>query len=102
MIFPQELLEVFPTLRPCSLFGLRNCSNAGEILVDLPVEFLPIRDDNECPVPPHLAQDLLRKKHHGEAFAAPLCVPEDAEPSLVLPDLVRGFDRPVYAEVLVV
>ena len=74
----------------------------GEVLVDLPVQFLPVGDDHKGPVARHLAQHLLGEEHHRDALAAALGVPEHAQLALPLPDVGQGLQRVVDAQVLVV
>ena len=56
--------------------GLAHRANVFERLGDLIVELYSVGDDHKGPVAGQLAQDLLRKEHHREALAAPLCLPE--------------------------
>ena len=50
-----------------------------EILVNLVVQILPVRDDEEGEVAGDLLLHLAREKHHGEGFAGALGVPEHAQ-----------------------
>ena len=54
-------------------------SAGGESTVDLVVEICAVGDDDEGPVPRNLAEDFLGEEDHGEALAAALGVPKDAE-----------------------
>ena len=56
----------------------------ANVLVDLVVQLLPVRDDQKGPVAGQLAQHLLGEEDHRVAFAAALGMPEDAQPALVL------------------
>ena len=71
---------------------------AGECLVDLLVELIAIGHDHEGPVARDLAQHLLREEDHRVALAAALCMPENAEPTLVLAYCVHRLNSAVYAE----
>ena len=75
-------------LRLTVLDVLRQCSNRGKSARDLFVEFLAVRDDDEGPVATEPTQHLLCEHHHRQALAAALRVPEDAEASPVLANLV--------------
>lgn len=78
-------------------------AGVGEVLVELVVELLAVRDLDEGPVARQLAQDLLREPQVGERLAAPLRVPEHAELRALLgPRRVERLDRVVDPQVLVV
>jgi len=57
----------------------RDYSGICKGLVDLVIQFLPVGNNDECPVARHLPQYLLREKDHGNGLAAPLRMPEYAE-----------------------
>ena len=70
------------------------------------VEVLAVGDDDERPVPRHLAEHLLREEEHRHRLARALGVPEDAELAPLLrrgvPQLLHPGEGVVDTEVLVV
>ena len=95
----KQLLQM---LAAVGLALLGDGPRVAEVLVDLVVEVVPVGDDEERPVAGHLPQHLLREEDHRKALAAPLRVPEDAQPALVGLDLLQSGDGVVHAEELVV
>ena len=85
VILGEEAAQVFRILR--SAMALRNYPGAGKSLVDLLIQFLPVGNDNKCPVARHLPQDLLGKENHGDGFTASLRMPEHSETAFTAPDL---------------
>src|SRR6185369_15936193 len=81
VVFLQKLLQVLTILGLHLVFSDRPCRS--ELLVDLAVQLLAIRHDQEGPVACDLPEDLLRKKDHREALTAPLRMPKNAEAALV-------------------
>ena len=68
---------------------------------DLVVEFGPVGDDEKRPVARLLAQHLAGEEQHRKALARPLRVPEHAEPSPVVLDVIDRAERAIDAEQLV-
>ena len=73
---------MFPALCVTSVFG--DSPSIGKVLVNLVIEFLPVGDDEECPVAGIFPQHLLGEEDHGKALAASLRVPENAQLPLIL------------------
>ena len=57
-------------------------AGSGEFFVRLLVEVVPVGDDDECPVPRHLAQDFLREEDYRKALTRALRLPENAGSSM--------------------
>src|SRR5262249_35381765 len=79
------LLEYLPQGRAragarCFLIG---DATADKGTPDLVVQILTVGHDDEREVPRHYASDFLRKERHRIRLAAPLSVPEHAEPTKV-------------------
>src|ERR1700726_1225226 len=89
-------------LCPNTLFLLDDRTRRCKVAIDLAVQILAIRDDEECPVAGDFSENLQGEEDHGIAFAGALRVPEDAELPLVGLDLLGRRDRLVYSEVLMV
>src|SRR5215471_10191948 len=89
-------------LRPNLLLRFSHCADPRKVLVNLIIKILAVSDDNERPVTFDLAQNLLRKEHHREAFPASLCMPENTELSMVLTNVFYSFQRAANPEILVV
>ena len=100
VILREQLAQVLAAFRLGAAFG--HHPRRGEVLVNLPVQFLSVGDHHEGPVARNLAQHLLGKEHHRHALAATLGVPEHAQLALPLPDVGQGLQRVVYSVVLVV
>ena len=100
VILCEQLPQMFAAFRLGAAFG--HHPRRGEILVNLPVQFLPVGDHHEGPVARHLAQHLLGKEHHRHALAAALGMPEHAQLAFPLPDVGQRLQRVVDAQVLVV
>jgi hypothetical protein len=84
-------------------FGFADGPTAFENLGDLVVEFDAVRHDHERPIARNPPQNLLREKHHREALAAALGLPEDAAASAAFrARLHRGDDGVIDAEELVI
>lgn len=55
----EKLFQMVRTLRPDPGFFLDHCAGQSEIPINLAVQIVPIRDDQECPVAGELPQYLL-------------------------------------------
>ena len=97
----QKLPQLPPVLRLALLVGPDD-AGLHEILVNLVVQILPVRDDEKGEVAGDLLLHLAREKHHGEGFAGALGVPEHAQLALELPAVLHGRHQVVDAEELVV
>ena len=84
VVLGQQLLQMLRAVGLHPFLRLRDRAHAGEVLVNLVVQFLPVGHDHERPVAGHLAQHLLGEEHHRVALAAALRMPEHAQPPLVL------------------
>src|SRR5438034_3166462 len=102
MVCSQQLLEVFTILGSYLLFRLRHSPNAGKRFVDLVIEIVAVGHYHKGPVSWDLAQYFLRKEDHRETLATALCMPENAQPSLVLANRVYSFKGVIYAKILVI
>jgi len=100
VILAEQLPQVLAAFRLGVVF--HHHPGRGEVLVDLAVQFLPVRDDHEGPVARQLAQHFLGEEHHRHALAAALGVPEHPQFAISLPDVGQGRERIVDAQVLVV
>src|SRR5437879_13529490 len=89
-------------LGPYSLLGLSDNTGSSEGFVGLIVKIRAIGNDEERVVTRDLPKHLLGEKGHRNGLTASLRVPEDAQPTLVLLDLLKGRDGVIDAEVLVV
>src|SRR5207237_1469990 len=91
--FFQEAFEVVSRCGPRRL--LAGDAAAGERLVNLVVEIVPVGHYQEREIPPHFAAYLLGEESHRIGFAAALRVPEHAEPAEIgmraLDDIHRAF-----------
>ena len=74
----------------------------SEVIVNLAIEFLPVGDDHESPVAPHLAKNLPGEKYHRVALAASLRMPEHPEPTFDVFNVLESVDSIVHSEELVV
>ena len=93
VVFFQQVFQILSRCSPrCVLAG---DAAAGERLVDLIVEVVAVGHQEESEIPWHLAANLLGEERHGIGLAAPLRVPEDAEPAEIgmrpLDDVHRAF-----------
>jgi hypothetical protein len=70
---------------------------SGQILVNLIVQILAIRDDEEGEIARHLPAHLSGKEHHGVGLAGALGVPEHAQLSLQLGAIRHRFHQVVHA-----
>ncbi len=101
LVAAQKLLQMLAALRLHRLAQLRQFAAGGEGPGDLAVEFGAVGDDEKGPVARLLAQNLAGEEQHRQALARALRVPEDAEPALVLGDVVDRLQRAIDAEQLV-
>ena len=100
VILRKQLPQVFAAFRLGVGFGYNACR--GEMLVDLPVQFLPVGDHHKCPVPRHLAQHFLGEEHHRHTLAAALRMPEHPQLAVPLSNIGQGFQCIINAQVLMV
>ena len=77
VILGEQAAEVLAAFRLGTAFG--HYSRRGEVLVNLPVQFLPVGDHHKGPVARYLAQHLLGEENHRDALAAALGMPEHAQ-----------------------
>src|SRR5262245_10257941 len=79
VVTAEQITQVSTALSVALIaLSLAHRSDGLEGLGDLIVQFYAVGHDHEGPVPLQLAQHLLREKHHGEALAAALRLPEHA------------------------
>ena len=83
-------------------FYLSSGLRISEILVYLFIELMPVGDDEEGIPARQLAQYLLSKVDHGDALATSLSMPENAQPPLVLADILQDFNGVVDTKILMV
>jgi hypothetical protein len=98
VILAQQRFEMLAILCSHCAFVFGHRTRLGEGLVYLPIQVLPVRYDQECPVPRHFPQHLLREEQHRKALAAALRVPEDAQPALISANLLHGFDGAIRTQ----
>ena len=97
----QIIPQLLPVLRLAFLFGADHLG-FHEILVNLIVQVLAVRDDEEGEIAGHLPSHLAGEEHHGVGFAGALGVPEHAQLAVELGAIRHRFHQVVHAEILVV
>ncbi len=98
VIRPQQLPQMAGAR--CLAMPARHRPAIREGLVNLPVQFRPVRDHHEGPVPLHLPEHLLREEDHRVTLPRPLRVPEN--PDAPVRARHQRRDRPVHPEILVI
>src|SRR6267142_3741983 len=102
MVFAQQLAQVRPARR-VTLIRVPDRTTRSECFRDLIIQFDAVGHHDERPIPWHLAQNLLRIKHHGIALTAALRLPEYAAATVPSgASLERGRDCVVHAEKLMI
>src|SRR5437870_10014187 len=76
LVLAKKLAHLFTVLGLSGIAFLDRLS-VKKVAINLPVQVLPIRNDNEGEVPGKLAEDFAHQKNHREALAGSLCVPKD-------------------------
>src|SRR4030042_4189376 len=81
---------------------LGDSPNIQEVPVYLLIKFFSVSNYQEGVIALKFSEYLLGKENHGKALTAPLGMPKNSKPPLILFDTSEGFNDIVDAKILMV